>query len=243
MVPARATRRLRITTAIVRAIQMVDVPTSRRSARIAILRRPATILAVIRTAAVLTSLHNAAIAICRRTATTIAGLRSRAPTVRHRLAHTVRRRLARTQSRGRTRRPGLILRRPRAIRRPPVPIPHQAKVTAVVVVAAGVAVAAATEVEVTAATPVVAAEVHVAGVPHRVRGTKFISHLRARPLESSGRAFLPSNWAFRDASVCQIRHVRNPCTDIFLSWSFLRQLARLHVFARATHATLAAVKC
>src|SRR2546428_1367928 len=111
MGPARATRRLRITTAIVRAIQMVDVPTS---------------------------LRNAAIAICRRTATTIAGLRSPAPIVRHRLAHTVRRRLARivhrprarTQSRGRTPRPGLILPRPRAIRRPPVPIPHQAKVTA-----------------------------------------------------------------------------------------------------------------
>src|SRR6266446_764865 len=131
-----------------------------------------------------TSLRSAAIAICRRTATTIAGLRSPAPIVRHRLAHTVRRRLARivhrprarTQSRGRTPRPGLILPRPGAIRRPPVPIPDQAKVTAVVV-AAGVAVAA-TEVEVTAAALLVAAEVHVAGVPLRVRGTKFISQLR-----------------------------------------------------------------
>src|SRR5882724_2826019 len=150
-----------------------------------------------------TSLRNAAIAICRRTATTIAGLRSPAPIVRHRLAHTVRRRLARivhrprarTQSRGRTLRPGLILPRPRAIRRPPVPIPHQAKVTAVVV-AAGGAVAAATEVEVTAAALVVVAEVHVAGVPLRIRGTKFISQLRARSLESSGRASIPSSWVF-----------------------------------------------
>jgi hypothetical protein len=175
---------------------MVDVPTSLRSARIATLRRSATIRAVIRTAAVLTSLRNAAIAICRRTATTIAGLRSPAPIVRHRLAHTVRRRLARivhrprarTQSRGRTLRPGLILPRPRAIRRPPVPIPHQAKVTAVVVVAAGG--------EVTAAALVVVAEVHVAGVPLRIRGTKFISQLRARSLESSGRASIPSSWVF-----------------------------------------------
>src|SRR6266446_2310212 len=127
-----------------------------------------------------TSLRSAAIAICRRTATTIAGLRSPAPIVRHRLAHTVRRRLARivhrararTQSRGRAPRPGLILPRPGAIRRPPVPIPHQAKVTAVV------AVAAATEVEVTAVALVVVAEVHVAGVPLRIRGTKFISQLR-----------------------------------------------------------------
>ena len=182
---------------------MVEVPTSLRSARIATLRRSATIRAVIRTAAVLTSLRNAAIAICRRTATTIAGFRSPAPIVRHRLAHTVRRRLARivhrprarTQSRGRTPRPGLILPRPRAIRRPPVPIPHQAKVTAVVV-AAGGAVAAATEVEVTAAALVVVAEVHVAGVPLRIRGTKFISQLRARSLESSGRASIPSSCVF-----------------------------------------------
>src|SRR5882724_10063013 len=160
-----------------------------------------------------TSLRNAAIAICRRTATTIAGLRSPAPIVRHRLAHTVRRRLARivhrprarTQSRGRTPRPGLILPRPRAIRRPPVPIPHQAKVTAVVVVAAGVAVAAAAAV--------VAEEVHVAGVPLRIRGTKFISQWRARSEDPSGLFF--SNSVFRDACSVQIQYVRNSRTDSF----------------------------
>jgi len=183
---------------------MVDVPTSRRSARIAILRRPATIIAAIRTAAVLTSLRNAAIAICRRTAI-IAVLRSRALIIHPRLARTVHRPRGRTQSRGRTPRPGLILRRPGAIRRRPAPIPHQAKVTAAV---------AATEVE---AAALVAAEVHVAGVPLRILGTEFISHLEARWFASFGRAFLPSNWVFRDASVCQIQYVRNPRTDSFCS--------------------------
>ena len=183
---------------------MVDVPTSRRSARIAILRRLATIIAAIRTAAVLTSLRNAAIAICRRTAI-IAVLRSRALIIHPRLARTVHRPRVRTQSRGRTPRPGLILLRPGAIRRRPVPIPHQAKVTAAVVAAEVAAVA------------LVAAEVHVAGVPLRILGIEFISHLEARSFASFGRAFLPSNWVFRDASVCQIQYVRNPRTDSFCS--------------------------
>src|SRR6266478_6552324 len=176
------------------------------------LRITAAIVRATRTAAAFTSLRNAAIAICRRTAI-IAVLRSRALIIHPRLARTVRRRRARivhrlrarTQNRGRTPRPGLILRRPGAIRRRPVPIPHQAKVTAVV---------AATEVE---AAAMVAAEVHVAGGPLRILGTEFISHLEARWFASFGRAFLPSNWVFRDASVCQIQYVRNPRTDSFCS--------------------------
>jgi len=122
---------------------------------------------------VLTSRRSARIAICRRT-TIIAALRSRALITHPRLARTVHRPRARTQSQGHTPRPRLILRRPGAIRRRRVPIPPQAKVTAVVV-AAEVAVVVATEAEVTAAAPVAAAEAHVAGVPLRVRGTKFIS--------------------------------------------------------------------
>src|SRR6266850_729616 len=111
MASARATRRLRITMAIVRAT---------------------------RTVAVLTSLRNARTAICPRTVTIIAVLRRRALIIRPRLAPTVWHRLAL--------------------------IPHRAKVT---VVAAAAAVAAA----VVAA----AAEVRGAGVPPRIRGTKFIS--------------------------------------------------------------------
>jgi len=100
-------------------------------------------------------------------------LPSRVLTIRPRLALTVRRLRASTQNRGRTLHPELILRRPGAIRRRLVPIPHRAKVTAVA--ATVVAVAAAAEVEVTVAAAVVAAEVHVAVVPLRIHGTKFIS--------------------------------------------------------------------
>src|SRR6266849_10486270 len=120
-----------------------------------------------RTAAVLTSRRNARIARCRHTATTIAVPPSRVLTIRPRLALTVRRLRASTQNRGHTLHPELILRRPGAIRRRLIPIPHRPKVTAVVVVT-GVAVAAATEVEVTAGAVVVAAEVHVAAVPLRI---------------------------------------------------------------------------
>jgi hypothetical protein len=98
--------------------------------------------------------------------------------MRPRLAPTVRHLRARTRNRERIQRPGLILHRPGAIRRRPVPIPHQVKVTAVVV---------ATEVVVIAVPAVaVAAEVHTAGVLLRIRGTKFISQLRARAGLPSG---------------------------------------------------------
>ncbi len=73
-----------------------------------------------------------------------------------------------------------MLRRPGAIRRRPVPIPHQAKVTGVVAEATEVAVVATEVVVAVAAAAVVAAEVHAAEVPLRIRGTKFISKLRAR---------------------------------------------------------------
>src|SRR6266446_6215331 len=102
-----------------------------------------------RTAAVPTSRRNARIARCRYTATTIVVLPSRDLTIRPRRALTVRRLRASTQNRGRTLHPELILRRPGAIRRRLVPIPHRAKVTAAVVTV--VAVAAAAEVEVTVA--------------------------------------------------------------------------------------------
>src|SRR6266436_8955420 len=136
------------------------------------------------TAAVITSHRNARIARCRRTAIIVV-LRSRAPTVRRRLARIVHRPRARTQNRGRSPRHERILRRPGAIRRRPVPIPHQAKVTAVAEATA--VVAEATEVVVAvAAAAVVAAEVHAAEVPLRIRGTKFISQWRARSGLPSG---------------------------------------------------------
>jgi len=47
-------------------------------------------------------------------------------------------------------------------------------------------VVAATEAAVAAAAAVVAEEVHVAGVPLRIRGTKFISQWRARSEDPSG---------------------------------------------------------
>jgi len=56
----------------------------------------------------------------------------------------------------------------------------------VVVTGVAVAVAAATEVEVTAGAVVVVAEVHVAVVPLRIHGTKFISQLIARSGSPSG---------------------------------------------------------
>src|SRR6266850_4070101 len=136
MASARATRRLRITMAIVRAT---------------------------RTVAVLTSLRNARTAICPRTVTIIAVLRRRALIIRPRLAPTVRRRRARTRNRGRIQRLGRILLPLGATRHRLALIPHRAKVT---VVAAAAAVAAAV---------VAAAEVRGAGVPPRIRGTKFIS--------------------------------------------------------------------
>jgi hypothetical protein len=163
-----------------------------------------------RTAAVLTSLRNAAIAISRRTAI-IAVLRSRALIIHPRLARTVHRPRARTQNRGRTPRPGLILRQPGAIRRRPVPIPHQAKVTAVVV-ATEVAVAAATEEE---AAAVVAAEVLVAGVPLRIRRTKFISQLRARSGLPSGLSYFRMGY-FKNPSSVQVQYVGIPRTQLFL---------------------------
>src|SRR5713101_777337 len=139
----------------------------------AIVRAPQTV-------AVLTSHRNARIARCRRTAIIVV-LRSRALIIHLRLARIVHLPRARTQSRGRTLRPGPMVPRPGAILRRPAPIPHQARVTAAVgatevavVGAIEVAVVVATEEE-AAAAAVVAEEVHVAGVLLRIPGTKFIS--------------------------------------------------------------------